>query len=69
MAKLLYRWDDKKFEEEYMKKLEKNWYRWKNDRKIDESEYLRKLKESLEWNEMDEKRSKIIWGDNTAPLE
>ena len=25
MAKLLYRWDDKEFEEEYLKKLEKNW--------------------------------------------
>ena len=24
-AKLLYGWDDKKFEEEYLKKLEKNW--------------------------------------------
>jgi len=27
MAKLLYRWDDKKFEDEYLKKLEKNWKR------------------------------------------
>ena len=26
-AKLLYRWDNKKFEEEYLKKLEKNWNR------------------------------------------
>ena len=25
MVKLLYRWDDKEFEEEYLKKLEKNW--------------------------------------------
>jgi len=25
MAKLLYGWDDKEFEEEYLKKLEKNW--------------------------------------------
>ena len=24
-AKLLYGWDDKEFEEEYLKKLEKNW--------------------------------------------
>jgi len=24
MAKLLYEWDDKKFEEEYLKKLERN---------------------------------------------
>ena len=27
MAKLLYGWDDKKFEEEYLKKLERNWDR------------------------------------------
>ena len=27
-AKLLYGWDDKKFEEEYLKKLEKNWNYW-----------------------------------------
>ena len=32
-AKLFYRWDDKKFDEEYLKKLQKNWNRWKNDRK------------------------------------
>ena len=25
MAKLLYGWDDKKFEEEYLRKLERNW--------------------------------------------
>jgi len=27
MARVLYGWDDKKFEEEYLKKLEKNWKR------------------------------------------
>jgi len=32
-AKLLYGWDDKKFDEEYLKKLEKNWNRWKDNRK------------------------------------
>jgi len=25
MAKMLYRWDNRKFEEEYLRKLEKNW--------------------------------------------
>ena len=29
MAKLLFGWDNKKFEDEYLKKLEKNWQRWK----------------------------------------
>jgi len=26
-AKMLYEWDDRKFEEEYLKKLERNWKR------------------------------------------
>ena len=47
MAKLLYRWDNKKFDEEYLKKLEKNWNRWKNDRKEGEKEYKKKLEKSL----------------------
>ena len=29
MVKLLYSWDDRRFEEEYLRKLEKNWQRWK----------------------------------------
>ena len=29
MAKLLYGWDNRKFEEEHLRKLEKNWQRWK----------------------------------------
>jgi len=29
MAKMLYRWDDGKFEEEYLRKLERNWWKWK----------------------------------------
>ena len=28
-AKMLYGWDDGRFKEEYLKKLEKNWQRWK----------------------------------------
>jgi len=28
-AKMLYGWDDGKFDQEYLKKLEKNWRRWK----------------------------------------
>ena len=28
-AKTLYGWDDGKFEEEYLKKLERNWKKWK----------------------------------------
>ena len=28
-AKMLFGWDDRRFEEEYLKKLERNWKRWK----------------------------------------
>jgi len=28
-AKLLYRWNNRKFETEYLKKLERNWKQWK----------------------------------------
>jgi len=28
-AKILYGWDNRKFEEEYLRKLERNWRRWK----------------------------------------
>jgi len=59
-AKLLYRWDDKKFDEEYLKKLERNWNRWKNDKKEEEKEYMKKLEENLEWNKRDEQRMKRI---------
>ena len=30
---------------------------------------MRKLEESLEWNEKDEQISRIIWGDKEVPLE
>ena len=29
MAKMLYGWDDGKFEKEYLKRLKRNWKRWK----------------------------------------
>jgi len=47
-AKLLYGWDDKKFDKEYLKKLERNWNKWKNDRKEGEKKYMKKLEEGLE---------------------
>jgi len=28
-VKILYRWDNGKFEEEYLRKLERNWQKWK----------------------------------------
>jgi len=47
-AKLLYGWDDQKFEEEYLKKLEKNWKKWKKDRKINENKHLEMIKAKME---------------------
>jgi len=48
MAKLLYRWDDRKFEEEYLNKLERNWRKWKDDRQIDESKHWKMIEEKIE---------------------
>ena len=48
MAKLLYRWDNKEFEDEYLKKLEKNWKKQKKDKQIDKSEHLKMVKEKME---------------------
>ena len=30
MAKMLYEWNDRKFEKEYLRKLERNWQKWKS---------------------------------------
>ena len=58
-AKLLYGWNDRRFEEEYLNKLEKNWKRWKGDRQIDESEHLRRVEEQME--EENEKIRRRDW--------
>ena len=58
-AKLLYRWDNRKFEEEYLNKLEKNWKKWKKDRKVDESEYLKMVEAKIE--EENEKIRRRDW--------
>jgi len=58
-VRLLYGWDDKKFEDEYLRKLEKNWRRWKNDRQIDENEHLRSIEEKIE--EENEKMRNRDW--------
>jgi len=59
MAKLLYRWDDRKFEEEYLNKLEKNWKKWKENRQIDESKHLRRMEVKME--EENEKIRRRDW--------
>jgi len=47
-AKLLYGWDDQKFEEEYLNKLERNWRKWKDDRQIEERKHLKTIEEKME---------------------
>ena len=32
-AKMLYRWNNRKFKEEYLRKLERNWNKQKNDKR------------------------------------
>ena len=59
MVKLLYGQDDKKFEEEYLMKLEKNQNRQKKDRQIDENEHLREIEERIE--KENKKVSKRDW--------
>ena len=59
MAKVLYGWDDQKFEEEYLNKLERNWRKWKDDRQIDESKYLKMVEEKMK--EENEKIRRRDW--------
>ena len=63
-AKLLYGWDDQRFKEEYLNKLEKNWKKWKEDREIEESEHLKRVEE-----EMEEENEKIRRRDLRVSLE
>jgi len=64
-AKLLYGWDNKEFEEEYLRKLEKNWKKWKEDRQIDESEHLKMVEEKME--EENEKIRRRDWRTGHFP--
>jgi len=59
MAKLLYEWDDQKFEEEYLNKLERNWRKWKDDRQIEERKHLKTIEEKIE--EENEKIRRRDW--------
>ena len=56
---MLYGWNDQKFEEEYLNKLEKNWKRQKKERQIDESEHLKRVEEKME--EENEKIRRKDW--------
>ena len=58
-AKLLYGWDDRRFKEEYLSKLEKIRKKCKGDRQIDESKHLRRVEEQME--EENEKIRRRSW--------
>jgi len=58
-AKVLYGWDDQKFEEKYLNKLERNWRKWKDNRQINESKYLKTVEEKME--EENEKIRRRNW--------
>jgi len=58
-AKLLYGWDNRQFKEKYLNKLEKNWKKWKGNKQIDESKYLRRVEEQIE--EENEKIRRRDW--------
>ena len=38
-TKILYGWDDKKFKNKHLKKLKKNWGRWKRKNNVRSCEY------------------------------
>ena len=59
MAKLLYGWDDQKFEEEYLNKLEKNWKKQKEGKQIDKSEHLKMIEKKMK--KEDEKIRRKDW--------
>jgi len=56
MAKMLYGWDDKRFDEEYWGWLERNWNKWKGKRTINKGKEEEKNKEGRieEWDKEDE---------------
>ena len=62
IAKLLYRWDNKKFDREYWRRLERNWKQWRSE-KAKERETLETIqekdKEEKEENEQEFKGDRI----------
>jgi len=60
-AKMLYGWDDKRFDEEYWGRLERNWKKWKGKgkkrlKRIDKEENEEEIEKGKieEWDEEDE---------------
>ena len=57
MAKILYRWDNGKFKSEYLKKLERNWKRWKEEDKTRDEPTSSSRSRSLEGKVMSDIQS------------
>jgi len=47
IVKILYGWDDRKFENKYLKKLERNWQKWKGKGSDTSSSRSRNLEEGV----------------------
>jgi len=66
MAKLLYRWDNKRYDREYWKQMEENWRWWKKNpfSRYNKNLFLKKIKEEEEykggkieeWNEEEDEK-------------
>jgi len=61
-AKMLYRWSDKRYDQEYWDRLERNWRRWKGRKPVrrkamkmipEEEEVKKEKSEVREWTEED----------------
>ena len=60
MAKMLYRWDNKRFDEEYWGRLERNWNKWKGKGTINKGKEEEKDKEGrIEEQDEEDEMGKI----------
>jgi len=55
MAKKLYRWSDKQYDQEYWGRMERNWRRWKGKKPVRRGA----IKTILEEEEMEEEKSGV----------
>jgi len=55
MAKMLYGWSDKRYDQEYWKRMEKNWRRWKGKKPTKR----KTMKTILEEKEIEEEKSGV----------
>jgi len=56
MAKMLYRWLDKQYDQEYWERLERNWRQWKGKKPV-RKEIMKTIPE--EENKVEEEKSEV----------